>query len=193
MNNRKKTNDTTLIEDIKNGDSNAFNYLMDTYYNKLCYYANNLVNDVEASEDIVQNVYIKVWTKRKKIKFTTSIQNYLYKAVYNEFIDLKRKPNKYVALEKSHINAINQVIEKKDDDFELMIDILNREIECLPSKCKQVFILNKKDGLTHLEISKHLNISIKTVEGHITRAFKILNKKLKGKINPILFLILKKM
>ncbi|MFK7812365.1 MAG: sigma factor-like helix-turn-helix DNA-binding protein, partial [Maribacter sp.] len=67
--------------------------------------------------------------------------------------------------------------------------LLKKEIEKLPKKCKHIFLLNKKEGLTHLEIAEYLGISTKTVEGHITRAFKILSKKLDAKIDTILFLL----
>ena len=66
---------------------------------------------------------------------------------------------------------------------------VNKEIEKLPEKCKRVFILNKKEGLTHNEIAEYLQVSKKTVEGHVTRAFKILNKKLGKKIKSILIIL----
>ena len=66
---------------------------------------------------------------------------------------------------------------------------VNDEIEKLPEKCKKVFILNKKEGLTHDEIAEYLQISKKTVEGHITRAFKVLNQKLGKKIKSILIIL----
>ena len=69
-----------------------------------------------------------------------------------------------------------------------MIRCLNAEIEKLPKKCKHIFLLNKKEGLTHIEISEYLNISIKTVEGHITKAFKILEEKLGDQMLSWLFL-----
>ena len=67
--------------------------------------------------------------------------------------------------------------------------MVNKEIENLPKKCKKVFILNKKEGLTHTEISEHLGISLKTIEGHMTRAFKILEEKLGPKMETILFIL----
>ena len=74
-------------------------------------------------------------------------------------------------------------------DIEKLMMNVNREIDKLPEKCKRVFILNKKEGLTHNEIAEYLQISTKTVESHITRAFKILNQKLGNKIKNILIII----
>jgi RNA polymerase sigma-70 factor (ECF subfamily) len=63
------------------------------------------------------------------------------------------------------------------------------EIENLPPKCKQTFLLSKQEGLTNMEIAEYLNVSIKSVEAHITKAFSILRKKVGDKMNGILFLL----
>ncbi len=181
--------DYFLIEKLKKGDSKAYSYLMDRYYRILCVYANSLTNDNTKSEDIVQNIFVKIWLNRKKINSSIKIKNYLYKSVYNEFIDQYRKNKPLVYLEKKHIKAINQIVDEKDGLLENLILKLNSEIEKLPKKCKNIFILNKKDGLTHAEIADYMNISVKTVEGHMTRAFKILNERLGDKLKKILFLL----
>ena len=181
--------DYFLIEKLKKGDSKAYSYLMDRYYRILCVYANSLTNDNTKSEDIVQNIFVKIWLNRKKINSSIRIKNYLYKSVYNEFIDQYRKNKPLVYLEKRHIKAINQIVDEKDGLLENLILKLNSEIEKLPKKCKNIFILNKKDGLTHAEIADYMNISVKTVEGHMTRAFKILNERLGDKLKKILFLL----
>ncbi|MDY7396753.1 RNA polymerase sigma-70 factor [Aureibaculum sp. 2210JD6-5] len=181
--------DHFLIARLKTGDGKAYDMLMDLYYHKLCAYALSLTKDNVQAEDIVQNVIVKIWTKRKKIEFSSSLKNYLYRSVYNEFIDEFRKDKKLLYLEKKYLEALDLVIDDKQLDIDFLMNLVNKEIEQLPYKCKKIFILSKKEGLTHIEISEYLNISIKTVEGHITRAFKILNDKLGDKIKPILFLL----
>ena len=181
--------DYFLLEKLKKGDSKAYSFLMDSYYKRLCGYANSLTNDIAKSEDIVQNIFVKIWVNRKKISSDIQIKNYLYKSVYNEFIDQYRKNKSIISLEEKHLNALDIIIENNNIDFEKLMKTVNKEIEKLPKKCKKVFLLNKKDGLTHIEIAEHLEISTKTVEGHITRAFKILNQKLGDNIKS-LFIIL---
>ena len=181
--------DYFLLEKLKKGDSKAYSFLMDSYYKRLCGYANSLTNDVAKSEDIVQNIFVKIWVNRKKISSDIQIKNYLYKSVYNEFIDQYRKNKPLVYLEKKHIKAVNQIVNEKDGLLDNLILKLDSEIEKLPKKCKNIFLLNKKDGLTHTEIADYMNISVKTVEGHMSRAFKILNDSLGGKIKKILFIL----
>jgi RNA polymerase sigma-70 factor (ECF subfamily) len=181
--------DFLFVEKLKKGDYDAYTLLMNDYYKNLCGYANLFTKDPSKSEDIVQNVFVKLWIYRKKIDSNIPIKRYLHKSVYNEFIDQYRKNKSVISLEEKHLKAINTVIDNNSFDIEKLMIRVNDEIEKLPEKCKRVFILNKKEGLTHDEIAEYLQISIKTVEGHITRAFKILNQKLGKKIKSILIIL----
>lgn len=164
-----------LIRNLKNGNEKTYSFLLDSYYEQLCVYANSLVNDGISSEDIVQNVFLKVWKNRVKLKEEYSIKNYLYKSVYNEFIDEYRKKKAILALEKKYIDALDSVIlENPETDFEKLKDLVKLAIKELPPKCKQIFELSKKEGLTNPEIASYLNLSIKTIEAQITKAFKLI-------------------
>ena len=181
--------DFLFVEKLKKGDYNAYTLLINNYYKNLCGYANLFTKDSSKSEDIVQNVFVKLWVYRKKVDSNIPIKRYLHKSVYNEFIDQYRKNKSVISLEEKHLKAINTVIDNNSFDIEQLMTRVNNEIEKLPGKCKRVFILNKKEGLTHDEIAEYLQISKKTVEGHITRAFKILNQKLGKKIKSILIIL----
>jgi len=181
--------DFVFVEKLKNGDNNAYTLLMNDYYKNLCGYANLFTKDPSKSEDIVQNVFVKIWIYRKKIDPNIPIKKYLYKSVYNEFIDQYRKNKPVTSLEEKYLKVIDTIIDDNSLDIEKLMMNVNREIDKLPEKCKRVFILNKKEGLTHDEIAEYLQISTKTVESHITRAFKILNQKLGNKIKSILIII----
>lgn len=178
-----------LAEQLKSGNEKAYRFLMESYYRHLCNYAFSLIKDHDKAEDIVQTVFIDVWFNRKNINSLYSIKNYLYKSVYNKFIDEYRKNKRMVFIEKKHLEAIDLIVEKDEKELDGLITSMNKEISNLPEKCQQIFLLNKKEGLTHTEISEYLNISIKTIEGHMTRAFKILNKKLGDQYKSILFIM----
>lgn len=182
-----------LIESLKNGNEKAYNYLIDTYHHKLCVYANSLVKNVYSAEDIVQNVFIKVWEQRTRLKTNHAIKSFLYKLVYNEFIDLYRKNQSLFSLEKSYYDALNSIVLEDDSEsLQRVINVVDKEIQNLPPKCKEVFILSKKEGLTNIEIAEHLDVSIKTVEAQITKAFSILRSSLDEKIKNFLFLLFSK-
>lgn len=183
-------NEVAFIKALKKGDSKAYTYLVDTYHHRLCTYSYGLIGDYDLSKDIVQNVFIKIWKQRENLKDNLNITNYLYKSVYNGFIDQYRKKRPAFSLEKVHIEALNIFVQEEPENaLEKLIKHVKKEIEKLPPKCKRAFLLSKQDGLTNIEIAEYLNISVKSVEGHITKAFTILRKNLDGKMNGVLFLL----
>jgi RNA polymerase sigma-70 factor (ECF subfamily) len=183
-------NDIDLIAALKNGETNAYTFLVNTYHKKLCVYAFSLTNDNDLAEDIVQNVFMSIWKNKHKLKEDFAVKSYLYKSVYNEFIDQYRKNKTVLTLEKKHIDALNYIVEEEDEkSLERLLLIVKREIENLPPKCKQIFLLSKEEGLTNVEIAEYLNVSIKSVEAHITKAFGILRSAIGNKIDGVLFLL----
>ncbi len=183
------TNNTYLAEQLKIGNTKAYDYLMHTFYQKLCAYAYTLSHNHDTAEDIVQNVFVNIWVKKKKINPLFPIKNFLYKLVYNEFINQYRKNKPVEYLEKKYFEAVDTSVDNTTKNIEKLIKIVNKEIESLPPKCKQIFLLSKKEGLTHTEIAEYLDVSTKTIEGHITRAFKILKDKLDTEGKAIFFLL----
>jgi RNA polymerase sigma-70 factor (ECF subfamily) len=177
-----------FINDLRKGNESAYVFLLEKYHRLLFTYANSLTRDKTLSQDIVQNVFIKTWEQRKRLKPDVSIKNFLYRLVYTEFIDQYRKLQSTSALEKKYADTLNQFIEKTDiKEINSILDIVKKEIEKLPPKCKEVFLLSRKEGLTNVEIADYLKLSTKTVEAHITKAFAILRVKL-NKTVLILFL-----
>ena len=93
--------DFLFVEKLKKGDYNAYTLLMNNYYKNLCGYANLFTKDPSKSEDIVQNIFVKLWVYRKKIDSNIPIKRYLHKSVYNEFIDQYRKNKSVISLEEN--------------------------------------------------------------------------------------------
>ncbi|UOY05776.1 sigma-70 family RNA polymerase sigma factor [Muricauda sp. SCSIO 64092] len=187
---KREINKKRLVKGLIKGEEKAYAYLVDEYYKELCDYATNLSRDNFKSEDIVQNVIIQLWRKREKLDKTISIKNYLYRSVYNEFVDVYRKQMSITALEKKYIEGLDSFVETQDESrtFKLLTAV-EKEIELLPPKCKETFLLSKKEGLTYNEIADYLNISVNTVEKNMVRAFSILRKKMKQKVNHLLFFL----
>lgn len=179
-----------LVQCLVNGEEKAYKFLLNKFHRKLHAYALTLVNDHSMAQDIVQNVFLKTWKSRNKLNPEFSIQSFLYKSVYNEFINTYQQNKAMMLLQQKYIESIQNVVETTDDSsIERMLAIINKEIQNLPPKCQQVFILSKKEGLTNIEIAEHLDVSIKTVEAQISKAYKILKEKLKDKYTMMLFLL----
>ena len=164
-----------LIKGLKNGDSNAYSQMVDQYHNKLCVYAYQLTNDRDNAKDIVQNVFVNIWTIRHKLKDEFNLKSYLYKSVYNEFLNQERSRRNIIHLDNKNIEALDSVIEEDDEQsLEWLLDLVKKEINNLPPRCKEIFIMSKNEGLTNIEIAEYLNVSVKSVEAQITKAFMLL-------------------
>ena len=184
------SNEKKLIKHLKKGNSLAYSYLVGLYYKELCNYATSLARDDFKSEDIVQNVIVRMWQQREKLNTNILIKNYLYKSVYNEFIDQYRKDLSISVLERKYIEVLDSFIEvKEENETKRLITLVEKEIEQFPNKCKETFLLSKKNGLTYREIADYQNVSVNTVEKQMVKAFSILRKKLKDKMTSLLFIL----
>ena len=170
-------NKKKLIKLLKRGDEEAFSQLVNTYSRRLFAYAVSLSGDYSFAKDIVQEVFLKTFEHRKRLNPDFSIEGFLYRSTYNQFINTYHKNISLLKLHDEYVKYLNQSIEENNyQDFDKMINILNKAIEKLPKKCKEIFLLSKKEGYTNMEISEILSISIKTVESQITIAFKKIKK-----------------
>ncbi len=179
-----------LIQALRKGEEDAFAFLIDTYHKPLFIYALSLSKDHNAAEDIVQNTFLKIWEYRKKLRTDSFIKNLLYKTTHNNFISHYRKEKNIYPINDIYIEAVNDTVE--NDNTELLnrkIAIVNKGIDKLPKKCKQIFLLSKQEGLSNKEIAEHLNISVKTVEGQITKAYRLLRHLIGDKIKEVLLII----
>lgn len=173
MNNKKE-----LILLLKSGDEEAYAQLVNLYSRKLFAYAVSLSGDYSYAKDIVQEVFLKTFEYRKKLNPEYSIEGFLFRSTYNQFINTFHKNRSRLKVHDEYIKYLNQTIEEENEhEFDKMMNILNKAIEKLPKKCKEIFLLSKKEGFTNMEIAETLSISIKTVESQITIAFKLIKKE----------------
>ena len=183
--------DKELVFKLSKGDKKAFKYVYTTYYNKLYVYLLSFTKDNYLAEDIAQNVLMKLWERRTKLQIHTSLKSYLYKSAYYSFIDnykLDKKVNKKI--EDLKYESLNKVIDSNEDEaiMEARLSFLSKAIESLPPQCKKVLFLSKIEGYKNKEIAKALNLSVKTVENHMSNAFRLLRKSMLRKNIFMLFL-----
>lgn len=184
------TNEEDCIEAIKGGNRAAFRYCFDLYYQRLCHYTSNFTLDFDQAEDIVQGVFIKLWNNREHLIITTSLKSYLYKSCYYKYIDLyRKKKNISEKLEEYRYQKLMNLEEKEADPKQEKITILNQAIQELPPKCREIFVLSKFDGLKYQEIADHLNISKKTVENQIGKAYSFLRDAVGNNLISITLLL----
>ena len=156
-----------------------FDILFKRYYRQLCLYAAHYLNgDIAASEDIVQDCFVKLWQQEAKRDITDK-RAFLYSTVRNACIDtLRRQHPEMTSIDPSDLEEIisdEEAIDRSEQEAKVW-----ETIDALPDRCREVFLMAKRDGMTYNEIAEALNISVKTVEHQISKAMKKLrnNKNL---------------
>lgn len=156
-----------------------FEELFNTHYSNLCAYANNFLKDVDASEEVVQEVLFKLWTNKDTIIITTSIQSYLFRAVRNASLNVLKHVN---IREDYKLHHEYEMQNEQSSEDEMIVSELEQKIreaiDQLPVERKKVFIMSRYEGLKYKEIAEKLNISVSTVENQMVKALKYLRNEL---------------
>jgi RNA polymerase sigma-70 factor (ECF subfamily) len=197
MENKRKRKVGELFDQIKSGDQKALELLFSIYFPRLNDFARNVVKDDVISQDIVQDVFVKIWEKRADIE-SINLEAFLFRLVRNRCID-------YI----KHLRVVNnrmheiQISSKYEELYR--IDFIGNEpfvliekelktkieetIKRLPERCREVFILSRLNGLKNKEIAEKLNINIKNVERHLSRAMQAFRENFKEEL-PVALIIL---
>ncbi|HEY1060179.1 MAG TPA: RNA polymerase sigma-70 factor [Daejeonella sp.] len=175
-----ENSDNQLIELILAGDRPAFDRVFIKYYKNLYSYALKLINDRDSAEEVVQNVFCRIWEKKHQLKIDGYLKSFLYRSVHNECLNyIKHK--KVRSSFQTHYNSKPEHIES-DLSKELSAMELKKQlfmaINELPEDCASVFQMSRFEQLKYYEIAEQLNISIKAVEYQMGKALKILRLKL---------------
>jgi len=162
---------------IKQGNEKSFETLFRAYYKPLLIYSERIVEDKDDANEIVQDIFLKLWEKRKEIEIRSTLNAYLYRAVYNNSLQLLKRRKldlKYRQYKTQHsTNSINPSEDMIATELSHKIGLL---LDALPDNCKRIFKMNRFEGMKYQEIADKLSISIKTVEANMTKALKHFRK-----------------
>jgi RNA polymerase sigma-70 factor (family 1) len=187
----KMGNDEVLFNKVQKDDNAAFESLFKTYYSTLSHYACSYLHDLDEAEEVVQDIFVKIWEKRQDLKIETSFKAYLYQAVKNKCLN-------YIRNKKTQNNHLT-IIDMKDyeapaafEDLQAdeLSDKLYLALEELPPKCKQIFKMSRLDGLRHKDIADKLDLKVKTIENQIGIALKFLKNQLSDYLHTMVFLLI---
>ena len=172
--------DQTLLTLLKQSDKDAYTVIYDRYKNLLYNHAYKKLGDPEEVKDVLQELFTNLWNKRADIPVAMNLSGYLYAGIRNRVLNLlshKEVENKY-------LSSIQRFTPQEDYSTDLairekeMADLIQKEIDQLPPKMREVFLLSRKENLTHQEIAGQLSISEQTVAKQVTNALRILRLRL---------------
>lgn len=181
-----KLSDAQILDNLKKGDPSAYKQLFDRYYMPLSIYALKYCDSFQLAEDIVQELFIKLWDEKIYLKLEGAVSPYLFKSVKNNTLKAIKKKSKYHFEELE--DQINKLITDEIDIETIEADKkkLYMELEALPPKSKEVFKAIVLDNLKYKEVAERLDISVNTVKTHYSRAL----KQLRNSLDIIIMLLL---
>lgn len=192
MSDLEEFSDAELLSLMQKDEMSAFIEIYNRYWDRLFYAAYKRVRNTEACEEIVQDIFISFWSKRNNLIMSVGLSNYFFTATKNQVIDYYRKlairnefKSKLVLMDYDNSNEQTVLLR----DLQRHVDEL---IEQFPDKCRSVYLMSRTEHKSNKEIAEYLNISEKTVEGHLSKAFKILRLHLLDYLLLALALFIKK-
>ncbi|MCG6915067.1 RNA polymerase sigma-70 factor [bacterium BMS3Abin03] len=167
-----------LLESVKL-DKTSFDQIYRQYWSKLYIYAFNVLKEKEICEDIIEEIFIDLWTKKDDIRIS-DLNSYLYQSVkYQIFNHFRRSKYKNQLLLKLDLMSTQYQIDELYEKKELKAQI-KRLISRLPKQRRLIFQMSRYDGFSNKEISENLNISLQTVKNQISKSLKFIRRSLKN-------------
>jgi len=178
-----------IIDRLKKNDKSALDELFGYYYPRLYQFSRSILKIENEIDDILQEVFVKIWLNRQKISNALTFNAYIFTITRNEVLNLIRANLRDQTFKDNlFLRSVAEEYQTHDlveyDEVKAGID---RIVACLPQRRHQIFVLSRTEGLSNKEIAQKLNISEKTVEDHITHAIKQIKGALKD-VEILLFL-----
>ncbi|MDP4209247.1 MAG: RNA polymerase sigma-70 factor [Bacteroidota bacterium] len=188
-----------LVYNLKNSDSNAFNYFYRSYYKRMFNFANSYLRDSFVAGNIVQDTFMSLWEHREKLDPELNLPAYLLTTVKNKALNHLRRQTVKAKVEKNVENQATRELELRcatlmacdpGQMFHSDVEgIIHKTMESLSPQCKKVVAMSRFEGLTNKEIASRLGVSEKAIEFHISKALKLFRENLKDYLVFILLIL----
>jgi len=156
-------------------DEPAYKEIFFSYYTPLLKFAQSLLDNRQSAEEVVSDVMMKIWEKRKSLPSITNLRVYLYVSTKNTALNYLSKQKKVDILSLEHLNLDFPCTSPNPEELMITAEMMrriNNAVNSLPPRCKLVFKLVKEDGLQYKEVAEILNISVKTIDNQLAIALR---------------------
>ena len=193
MEGTSKDQDQRIVEQLKAGSKDAFRFLFDTLGPKIHAFAMSYLKNNADAEELLQEVFLKLWDIRTTLDSSKNIKSFLFKICINLVYDFIRRKN----IEQAYLDYSGQnnpsIIDNTWHEviYNDMLNNLQQLVATMPEKRQQIFRLSREDGLSNEEIAKQLDLSKRTVENQLYKALSFLKEALgTGSVSALLFFFL---
>ncbi|MCI0523500.1 MAG: RNA polymerase sigma-70 factor [Bacteroidales bacterium] len=174
------SSDSEIIRRIRQGDKQEFETLFRSSYVSLVRYAQTILKDHDTSEEIVQELFFRLWQDRENLKIESSLKGYLFRSVHNRSLHhiehrkvIDRHAGEVAAGAETVSEPVTEAIYYKELQTRVAL-VLDR----LPERCSEIFRMSRFEGMKYSEIAERLSVSLKTVEANMGKALKEFRKVL---------------
>lgn len=172
--------DSEIIRRIRQGDKQEFEKLFRSSYVSLVRYARTILKDHDTAEEIVQDLFFRLWQDRGNLAIESSLNGYLFRSVHNRslhFIEHKKVVDRHAGEIAASADQTAEPVTEAIYYSELQSKVA-RVLERLPERCRIIFRMSRFEGLKYNEIAEKLSVSLKTVEANMGKALKEFRKAL---------------
>ena len=184
--------DSTVINLLRQGSEKVFESIFKDHFKSLHAYAYTFLKDDELAEEVVQNVFCRIWEKRDNLKTDGSLKAYLYRAVHNESLNYLKHQKVKASFQVYYADQMEQ--SEEHSSRKLMVNELERHIQKamneLPQQCRTIFQLSRFEQLKYQQIADQMGLSVKTIENQMGKALKLMRLKLAEFLTIMLFLLI---
>jgi RNA polymerase sigma-70 factor (family 1) len=170
-----------LVTRLTQGDPDAFSEIFHAYFKDLVMFAFSIIKDMASSEEIVQDIFVKLWEDHPKLDVKNSLKSMLLKSVQNRCIDYHRH-KKIIGSHTEYVLNNTSLLEYDTENYILWSELnglIETAITVMPEKFREAYEMNRNKGLKYQEIATELAVSVRTVEVRISKALEFLRNQLK--------------
>ncbi|MEO5643153.1 MAG: RNA polymerase sigma-70 factor [Bacteroidia bacterium] len=179
--------DSFIVPAIRDGNEVAFKQLFHFYYEPLCRYATGIIKSADEAEEIVQQVFLRIWERRTELNITVSFKAYLYRSVHNASLNHKQRNKDHLRFDDVQLRVVHAAEASHEMDVKTLEKEIEKALDALPPQCRKVFEFSRFEELKYREIAELLDISIKTVENQMGKALRIMRERLAAYL-PLFFI-----